>query len=50
MVGDSTGIVNSPSLPLFFQGEEWSAPELPLVALGERLVRPSARVAIEDLP
>lgn len=30
--------------------QEWSAPELPLVALGERLVRPSARVAIEDLP
>ena len=29
---------------------EWSAPELPLVALGERLVRPSARVDIEDLP
>jgi pyridoxine kinase len=28
----------------------WNAPELPLVALGESLVRPTARVAIEDLP
>jgi pyridoxine kinase len=28
----------------------WNAPDLPLVALGESLVRPSAQVAIEDLP
>ena len=28
---------------------EWHAPELPLVALGERLVAPSARVHVEDL-
>jgi len=31
------------------QGSPWNAPELPLVALGESLVRPSAQVAIEDL-
>lgn len=28
---------------------EWNAPDLPLVALGERLVAPSARVRVEDL-
>jgi pyridoxine kinase len=29
--------------------EDWQAPELPLVALGERLVRPAAQVRIERL-
>ncbi len=29
---------------------EWGLDDLPLVALGERLVRPAARVDIEDLP
>lgn len=29
---------------------DWKAADLPLVALGERLVGPSARVTVEDLP
>ncbi|HEY3889188.1 MAG TPA: PfkB family carbohydrate kinase [Caulobacteraceae bacterium] len=29
--------------------QDWGAPELPIVALGERLLRPTAKVRIEDL-
>ncbi|MBS0360556.1 MAG: bifunctional hydroxymethylpyrimidine kinase/phosphomethylpyrimidine kinase, partial [Proteobacteria bacterium] len=29
--------------------QDWAAPELPIVALGERLLRPTAKLRVEDL-